>query len=1440
MDTPRLIQAISEQAATDPLSFPVVGIGASAGGIAAVSTLLQNMPDSPGMALIVIMHLAADRPSTLDKVLQGSTTLPVVQVTHSTPILPDHIYVIPPGHSLKMQDGYLVLDELHRPRGDPATINSFFRALATAHKESAVGVVLSGMGCDGTAGLACIKEMGGATIAQLPTDAEASSMPQSAIESGMVDFVLTASQIPQKLAELRSTIQVIRHLAQTGHAPMDTAPFDMSPNAQETLNEILSILQERTGHDFRQYKQLTLLRRLERRLQVRSLPDLPSYCRLLTKDSRESQALLKDLMIGVTQFFRNREAFDALEQNILPELFSAKQNDNQIRAWVAACSTGEEAYSLTMLLAEQADARESPPQIQVFASDIDAHAIRSARAGVYPASIEHDVPLARLERHFTKQHGGYKVRKALRDHILFAEHNLLHDPAFTGLNLITCRNFLIYLNREMQRHVLEMFHFALIPGGYLMLGSAETPDDVPHLFAPVDGRNRLYRAKPSLHTDHVLPLRPSRSVQSVPPVQRAAPPPATRRGRLFSFAEIHLHKAAEMAPPSILVNHDGEVVHVSEQAAQILRHSRGEPTRDLVALVPPELRIELRAALFQARKSENQVVTGSVRYQHEGQSRYVAMAVLPFHDPHAESLLMLVSFTAQQGMQHLSASAEVQDQTLSDQLHEELQHTQRLLQETIDQAESAIDKLSIANEELQTSAEELRASNEELDARNRELQSANEELKTVSQQLGMHLEASARAHDDLSNLIASSDVATLFVDRSMRILRYTPRIASLFNIIPSDIGRPLTHITSRLDNPCLAEDAARVFETLQPMEQEVRSNDGRDYIVRVLPYRTSKDRIDGAVMSFFDITSRRTAENALRESEEKYRALFNEMDEAYAVVEVMADAAGRWNNFLFLDVNSAFMRHTGMPYPVGRTAIQLLGTPNPRWAEIYGHAAQTGEPIRLEEPELTLGRVFDLNIFRLGGEGSRRVAVLFRDVTEQRRIQEALRRSEERYRMLFEASPLPFVVTKPDAPHFTVVGVNDAYLCATMRTRETLVGRRLFEEFPDNPVRGISSVLLASFERVLATRQQDMLPVMKYDIVQPDGTFEERWWIPLQSPMLDDNGQVTAIIHSTTDVTDIHRAGVALRASEERQAFLLNLSDAVRPLTSVEAIQSVTNQLLGTYLGVDRVMFAEVEGEAGAETGFIRTQYVRQAEAGHASLSRFPEHFDYRSFGEHVMAIRYRGDLLIVADIDTGPDFMASEREAWAAVRVKAAIVVPLARDGRLLAEFGVQSATPRDWTEAEVSLVRDVGERTLAAVERAVTAEALQKSEARFRALAEASPALIWQLDSAGALSYVNGRCLDLTGATIHQLRDKGWQSLVHPDDIIDYVGAVEHALRTKGAFQRRVRLRQNGGGQRWFESHAFPWHATDGQFLGLVGMSIDVTEAVQAELALRQYGQK
>ena len=887
---------MSEGTVRSSLDFPVVGIGASAGGLPALLQLFENMPAVHEMAFVVVLHLSPKHPSSAAAILQRATRMPVVQVNSRVTIEPGHVYVIAPNQQMSMVDGLLLVDELERPRGRHIAIDMFFRTLAETHRERAIAIVLSGTGADGAVGLARVKEQGGVTLVQAPADAEHEGMPAAAILTGAVDFVLPVVEMPQKLIELWNNARAIElPPAGDGEAPVAQAASPANAaDAENALQDIIGMLLQHTGHDFRHYKRATVLRRIERRLQVRGARTLPEYRSLLETDAAEHKALLGDMLIGVTNFFRDREAFDSIERDIIPELFKDKGPTDEVRAWVAACATGEEAYSMAMLLADQAALFEHPPGFQVFASDIDERAITSARAGNFPASIITDVAPPRLRQYFSKEEDRYRIRKTLRDHILFAAHNLLRDPPFSRLDLISCRNLLIYLNREVQVRVLQTFHFALKPGGYLFLGSSESAESVAEFFVPVDKKNRIYRARGGQRTlQYQAPHAAAANPRLVDPVRAKLP-----GKRQFSYAELHQRALAQFAPPSAIIDNEGNIVHMSAQAGQFLRMGGGEPSRNLLTLVLPELRLELRSAIYQASQNAASVECRPVALTEKQELGTVAMTVRPFRDDDAETDFLLVLFNCveqapDRPMPLLPNGS--QDVVLA-QLEAELQRKREQLQETIENAEISTEELRASNEELQAINEELRSATEELETSKEELQSVNEELITVNYELKVKVEETGKANDDLNNLIASTDIATIFVDSSLRIKRFTPRAADLFSIIGSDIGRSLLDLTHRLDYDKLAEDANATFDTLRLVEREVRSNDGRCYIVRLLPYRTNEDRIEGAVMTFFDITARREAEEQARASEARMRMVAESADD-YAIVTL--DEAGRvtsWNN----------------------------------------------------------------------------------------------------------------------------------------------------------------------------------------------------------------------------------------------------------------------------------------------------------------------------------------------------------------------------------------------------------------------------------------------------------------------------------------------------------------------------------------------------------------
>jgi two-component system, chemotaxis family, CheB/CheR fusion protein len=789
------------------LGFPVVGIGTSAGGLAAVGRFLEAMPADPGMAIVVIMHLSPRHESIADRLLRKSTSMRVVQVTESVPLEENTVYVIPPRKSLSMSDGHLRLVDLPRMHGKQIAIDFFFRTLAEVHRSMAIAVILTGTGADGSVGIARIRERGGVTLVQHPDDAEFDQMPRAAISTGATDIVLPLPELAARVVALARDAREIR-LPDMGPPPesgMDSASV-APPSAvdENALRDIMLVLQMSTTHDFRQYKRATVLRRIERRMQVNGLATLPAYRDFLNEHVHERPALLKDMLISVTNFFRDREVFDALEEIVVPLLVADTARTTGIRAWSAGCASGEEAYSLAMLLEEAAAPHGLP--MQVFATDIDEEAIAHARRGCYPSAVGNDIGPDRMARFLVSEDNFVRVIQPLRERVLFARHNVLQDPPFSRLDLIVCRNLLIYLNREAQARVLELFHFALRPGGYLLLGSSESSDAAPELFSPMDRKNRLFQANDAAH------------------------------GRLY------LHRPAPQLP------------------------------------------------------------------------------VRPLIEPRS----------------YVEAAAEPDAIDKDD-----LKSIREQLRQRITESETTTEELMVSNEELQSMNEELRSATEELETSKEELQSVNEEMSTVNHELKLKIDDTAKANDDLHNLVASTDIATIFVDRDLRIKRFTPRARDVFRLIAADLGQPLLDINHVLEYPELTADVMLVLHSLQTIEREVGSRDGRWYIARILPYRTAEERPEGAVMTFIDITRRRNAEQAARSSEERMR-LVAESAVDYAIITTDAQGVitswsrGAEKTFLF-PATEAIGRHGDLIFTPEDRARGAFGL-EMEMARIHGRA----------------------------------------------------------------------------------------------------------------------------------------------------------------------------------------------------------------------------------------------------------------------------------------------------------------------------------------------------------------------------------------------------------------------------------------------------------------------------------------------------------------------
>lgn len=865
------------------LDFPVVGIGASAGGLEAICTLFRQMPGDCGMAFVVVLHLSPDHQSVADRIIQETTQMPVRQVTEPVPIERNHIYVISPANRLSTNDGYLRVTPANRRRGDHVAIDLFFRDLADVHKDHAFCLVLSGTGADGAVGLSRIKEQGGVTLAQTPDDAQYDSMPRAAIETGMVDLVLPAAEMPQKLLELwRNARQVRLPEIEDDTLPPALGTRAGDPQACEPmLEEILLQLRSNTGHDFQHYKRATVLRRIERRLHVTGQADLAAYLHYLEQHPAESRELLADMLIGVTNFFRDREAFEALERHVLPQLACERdpaEGADEIRVWSAGCSTGEEAYSLAILVCEQLALEQRTSKVQVFATDLDERAIAFARSGSYSEAIVTDVPPSRLRQFFLKEDQHYRVRKEVREKVLFARHNLLSDPPFSQIDLIVCRNLLIYLDREVQRDILQMFHFALRPGGYLFLGSSESADVANELFTPVDKRNRIFRALDVSNTGRNSGRNSGHKPgRQLPGTSAASMPHETlatakaKPGRKPSFADLHHRALARRMPPSLIVDIDGNILHMSEGVGRFLQLAGGEPSRNLLNLVLPPLRLALRSTLFQARQGTEAVTSRPVDLAESMGKLQVEITVQPYKDDLSASDCLLVMFEERAPDPSLPLPGVIRqtDSMVLHNLERELLRTRLLLQETIEQSEVSSEELTASNEEMQAINEELRSASEELETSKEELQSINEELLTVNYELKNKVEETDKINDYLSNLIACTEIATVFVDRNLHIRWFTPRATDLFNMLPVDTGRSLLDITHRLDYPALADDARAVAQGEAIIEREIGSQGDHWYLARLLPYRSSEQKIDGTVLTFIDISSSHAAEERVRLGEER-------------------------------------------------------------------------------------------------------------------------------------------------------------------------------------------------------------------------------------------------------------------------------------------------------------------------------------------------------------------------------------------------------------------------------------------------------------------------------------------------------------------------------------------------------------------------------------------
>ena len=834
-------------------SPPIVGIGASAGGLEALEQFLAKVPPDSGMAFVVIQHLDPTHKGIMTQLLQRTTAMTVVQATNRAKVKPNHVYVIPPNKDMSLLHGALHLFAPAAPRGLRLPIDFFFRSLADDRREESIGVILSGMGSDGTLGLRAIKERAGLTLVQTPASAKFDGMPRSAIDTGVADIVAPVGELP---ARIIAFVQRATHLA-----PSDA---ELDQRSRGGLEKILILIRAHTGHDFSLYRKSTIYRRIERRMGVHQIDKFATYVQFLRENPQELELLFHELLIGVTSFFRDPGAWEYLKSKALPALVQGSRSGRLLRAWLPGCSTGEEAYSLAIAFKEALESIKSAGKItlQIFATDLDQAAIEKARLGFYPANIAADVSAGRLKRFFVSEGGGYRVSNEIREMVVFATQNLIMDPPFTKLDILSCRNLLIYLTPELQRTLVPLFHYSLKPGGILFLGSAESVSGFSDLFTPLEAKQRIYRRSA---TSARLPAVefPTRTWPANSKAPEDEEKPAAAALNLQTQADQLLLR--RFSPAAVMVNKEGDIVYVNGRTGKYLEPASGKANWNIYAMAREGLRDPLLSAFHKVVRRQGRASVTGLKVTTEAGKQTVDLALESIADPASLRGMVVIAFhdvatpahTARAGRTPVR-NARIEDLELE---------TRRLREEvrtTREEMQSSQEELKSANEELQSANEELQSTNEELTTSKEEMQSLNEELQTVNAELQSKVDDLSRASSDMKNLLDSTDIATLFLDGELHVRRYTLPTTRIIKLIPGDVGRPLGDIVSDLRYPQLQEDAQEVLRTLIYSEKQVPCGDGRWYSVRIMPYRTVDNKIDGVVITFGDISKTKKLEAELR------------------------------------------------------------------------------------------------------------------------------------------------------------------------------------------------------------------------------------------------------------------------------------------------------------------------------------------------------------------------------------------------------------------------------------------------------------------------------------------------------------------------------------------------------------------------------------------------
>lgn len=867
--------ASSRNSVRHPTPRAVVGIGASAGGLEALLELLGHLPSDTGLSFVVVTHQHVGHASLLPELLGKATTMPVTEAVNNVALKPNHIYLSPPGGQIAIRDARLEITEMADGERAKLPINFFFESLAKERRQRAICIILSGTGTDGTLGLKAVKAHGGVAMVQEPESAKYPGMPQSAIATGAADYILSLAAMPGQIAASSASER----------SDVSPVPEPLAPtNLTEVLPKIFVLLQTRTGHDFSAYKLNTVLRRVERQMQIHQLHRPAEYLRFLQETPAELDTLFHELLINVTRFFRDPEVFDSLVKNWLPNHLAGLAEHSVVRVWVPGCASGEEVYSLAITLLEYMEQGARRFGVQIFGTDLDGDAIESARRGRYTDAIAATMSPARLARYFTPEDGGYRINKDVRRLAVFAPQSLIRDPPFTRLDLISCRNVLIYMNAELQQKLLATFSYSLKPGGLLMLGTSETLGASDGAFESVDKRLKLFKRKagPLAALPHISRTTHTRALGG--PLSATA----NKESRILSLIERLL--LTRYCPTSIVFNERGDIIHLQGRTGALLEPAEGRPRMNVLEMARDGLKRSLSHAVRQVLADGKEVLCENLVVKASGHNTHLDLTVGRIEDPEPIRGLLLATFRevsahiAPPGERRVARRGKASTDYV-DTLERELQRATESLQSTVEELETANEELISVNEEAQSTNEEMQSSNEELETSQEELQSLNEELHAVNAELRLKVDQLSQASDDMQNLLDSTDIATVFLDRSLRIKRYTETAKGLINLIASDIGRPIGDLTSKLKYPSLAADCHEVLRSLVGKVTEVETIEGASYLVRLLPYRTMDHSIEGLVLTFDNIDELKKAQRVAATSSAYFESVVNTVRELLLVID---------------------------------------------------------------------------------------------------------------------------------------------------------------------------------------------------------------------------------------------------------------------------------------------------------------------------------------------------------------------------------------------------------------------------------------------------------------------------------------------------------------------------------------------------------------------------